>query len=385
MSVAVSCYLMTDVNRGYLQDSRDGPPAGGFTLMQGQPVSSSLTFQRPPPIIPPSPVPGQGYLLSPTGQTPLARTNGPYTNSTHPAVFQATDEFHYANDLERTSAAIAQEWATPPSPYFAKVLDKVLPLLVWAPFLVGLMLKDVALRPGLIAATAGAAASLALTLSLKFFRKRRVWPHLVDPCGLVSFAVLLGVSYYDRDTLHRWLPVAASGAFSAVSLVAVLCRWPFSMHPGKESVLPTISEQMPDSPNLAPDVSVMLENCVWFVALLGICGCTLVPAITDHTHGWNVLNIVFNFVLPPVLLGVALLILLGQRLYALALQKLKPKPRSATNLTLLEARDGSTIQEYNNGKRKEKGGGRAQGPNVISIASLMAKRPRSDQPDILAS
>lgn len=323
----------------------------------------------------------------------MTANGGPYSSE-----YQRERLYTYAEDvqfphLERTSASIAQEWATPPAPLLIKVLDKVQPIVEFAPLLEALLLKDVALRPGLIAATATAIGNLLLTLLLKWNNRRLRWPYLIDAWGIVTFGTLLGMTWYHRNDVHKWLPVASSGSLALIALLALIISHPFTVHPGAERVFPAIAD-MPEIPDLAPQVSTILENSVWLVTLSAICGITLVPPLTNNTHGYSLVNLLFNFILPPVLLALAMLLLMTQRWCAMWLSH---RSTSTTNL-LADAGGRTMVDDLRNGKKKDKGislpiNGATQrgndkrddsGSKVISIQQLLTK-PRRHHNDYQAA
>lgn len=189
-------------------------------------------------------------------------------------------------------------------------------LLSFMPLIIALAFKDASLRGGIL---------VALIISVYLFFKRtamwgswrkHTWP-TIDLTNVVLFAVLLGVCWKYRYWIQRWLPTIIGSVYAVVALLTLLWRRPFTGHYARYDHHDEGGHNLFDSDTrwrLTNDIS----TASWFAIFAIICLLSLPPNITGHWRGFHALNIIFNYIVPFVLIAGGLLLteLLGIRFHS---------------------------------------------------------------------
>jgi hypothetical protein len=195
------------------------------------------------------------------------------------------------------------------------------------PLAVSLAFKDSALDTALNFGIAFSGFLLLLRLTMYDSREKLVWP-ILDATTLVSFAVLRGlmrlydyqdaaprtlqvrnlvVSLYARVQITKWWPLIILLIFTVVGIISLAWRRPFTAHYCRYPKFDRWGRGVWNGDaawRRTNDIATLVWVCVWSIALL----LTLAPIMTGHWMGYSALNVIFNYIVPLVLMAVALIV-----------------------------------------------------------------------------
>lgn len=186
-------------------------------------------------------------------------------------------------------------------------------LLSIIPYIIALAFKDAALNAGLIVASAISLYVLCKRFSFWGGYGKGVWP-VIDITNVILFVILLGTSWKYREYVHKWIVVIASAALAFVAFLSLVRRRPFTAHYARYS-----PHDMHGLALWKSDLSWRMHNDLstgaWVWAWTCAAVLALAPSLTGRWDGFTALNIIFNYIVPFLLVATALMItqLMGRR------------------------------------------------------------------------
>lgn len=186
-------------------------------------------------------------------------------------------------------------------------------LLSLVPFIVSFAFKDTALKAALSFGIAWAGFLLIMRTIAYDSRRKEIWP-MLDLTTLISFAILRGLMRHYTYWIWKWWPLMLPLIFAVVAILTVLYRHPFVGHYARYPKFDRGGKGLwhgDMSFHRTCDMATLGWICAWSVTLL----LALIPILTGHWSGWNVLNIIFCYVVPFVCIAIALILqqMLGAR------------------------------------------------------------------------
>ncbi|KAL6757815.1 hypothetical protein V8C86DRAFT_2613751 [Haematococcus lacustris] len=177
-------------------------------------------------------------------------------------------------------------------------------LLSLVPFIVTYAFKDTALSTAINFSIAWTAFLLIMRTVAYDSRRKHIWP-VLDIIGILAFPILRGMIRISGYEIHKWWPVILPGIFAAAAIVSLAIRRPFTAHYARFPKFDRGGKGvwMGDASfRRTNDMATLGYIFAWSVMLF----LSLIPILTGHWYTWHVLNIIFNYITPALLLLSAL-------------------------------------------------------------------------------
>jgi len=177
-------------------------------------------------------------------------------------------------------------------------------LLSLVPFVITYAFKDSALRTAVTFALAFSVYLLLIRTVWFDSKRKHVWP-VLDITNVITFAVLRGLIGRYPFEIVKWWNVILPAIFALVGIISLLRRRPFTAHYARYPKFDRGGHglwQGDSSYHRTSDLNTLGWITAWVVMLF----LSLIPILTDNWIDFHVLNIIFNYVVPFVLLAFAL-------------------------------------------------------------------------------
>lgn len=175
-----------------------------------------------------------------------------------------------------------------------------------APFVVSYAFKLVSLRAALAWGIAWSGFLLLMRTSAYDSRRKEIWP-IVDITTLISFAVLRGLMRRFDYWILKWWTIILPLTFAFVGILTLLWRRPFTAHYARFPKFDRGGHGLWHSDasfRRTADLSTLGWISAWSAMLL----LSLIPVLTGNWGTYNVLEIIFDLVIPFLLLAMALVL-----------------------------------------------------------------------------
>jgi len=177
-------------------------------------------------------------------------------------------------------------------------------LLSLVPFIVTFAFKDSALKTALAFAIAFQGFLLIMRSSAWDSKRKRVWPD-IEITGIIAFAVLRGLMRPFPYHIHKWWNVILPLVFISMALLSLIIRRAFTGHYARYPKFDKGGHGLWERDTAfrrSTDIIAIFWVVAWSISLL----LSLIPILTGHWLGYHVLNIIFNYVVPFLLMTIAL-------------------------------------------------------------------------------
>ncbi|MEW5302233.1 MAG: hypothetical protein WDW36_005035 [Sanguina aurantia] len=182
-------------------------------------------------------------------------------------------------------------------------------LLAFVPVMIAYAFRDAALRAGLIVALAFSVYMLAKRFLSWGAASKHAWPY-VDVTNVILFTILLGIAWPYYYTIYQWLPIILPAVYASVFGISLITRRPVTAHYANYALDDNQGAEL-NANDASWRFTADMTTLVFLCALSAACVLSLVPTLTGHWYGFHALNIVFNYIVPLLLLATSLITVQG--------------------------------------------------------------------------
>ncbi|KAG2490474.1 hypothetical protein HYH03_011103 [Edaphochlamys debaryana] len=197
-------------------------------------------------------------------------------------------------DAKRITEGVNEEYHDPYDDWSSR--DTLLALM---PAIIVFCLQDSAFRVGLIMATALSFFLLVMRTVAWDSRYKKVWP-MLELMQLPLFAILLGLSYVNYYQVNKWFPTITAITLFAMSVLTLLWRRAWTAHYARYPKFDRGGSLLWRHTPTWRRTSDM-ATAFWAVCFAVIAALSLLPQLLAGHFGANALNIIFNYIVPAVL------------------------------------------------------------------------------------
>lgn len=203
-------------------------------------------------------------------------------------------------DAKRISEGVNEEYHDPYDDWSCR--DLVLAIM---PFVITYALQDAAFRTGLVIALALTGFLLIMRMLFWDSRRKKIWP-VLELIQLPLYGILLGLSYVNYYQVNKWYNIIAPLTLVIAFIISLAIRRPFTAHYARYPKFDRGGTTLFQANNQWRKTSDIATTC-WIIAFSVMLLLSLAPILTGHHYHRHALNIIFNYVVPFVLILAALL------------------------------------------------------------------------------
>jgi len=178
-------------------------------------------------------------------------------------------------------------------------------LLSLVPFIVTYAFKDIALRHSLAFAITWTGFLLIMRTIAYDSRRKTVWP-LIELIGILAFPILLGMTYVNYYQMIKWWNVIIPAILGFSILLSLVWRRPFTAHYARYPKFDRGGSGVWHGDALFRRASDM-NSLNWFFVFFAMTFLALIAVLTGNWGGWHSLNIIFQYIVPGLLLWYGLI------------------------------------------------------------------------------